>query len=101
MSVTATLTRTGQITIPKWVREALGVEPGQRITFRKEKGKITLEREKTASEIAEEIDAMIPDEARESHMANYAGMTSAEMREKWAASEEGHADLQEEMERTL
>ena len=46
MGQAATLTKTGQITIPKWVREYLGVKPGQAIIFRKEKDGMKIMREK-------------------------------------------------------
>lgn len=65
MGYAATITKTGQITIPKWVREVLGVEPGQRIVFRKTKDAVTIEREKTVDEVAAKIDELIPQEIRE------------------------------------
>ncbi len=43
---TATLTSKGQITIPKRVREALGVRTGDRLAFRvQEDGKVLMEAE--------------------------------------------------------
>lgn len=101
MGYGATLTRTGQITVPKSVREWLGLKPGQRVMFRKKKGSIVIEREKTAAEIAEEIDKLIPDEVREHHMANYAGMTAAEVQEKWLESDDAKEYFEEERRRTL
>ena len=101
MVYTATLTKTGQITIPKPVRAMLGIEPGQKITFRKTKNAVAIEREKTPTEIAEEIDALIPDDIRARHMREYAGMTSAEMREKWLESPDAEDYFKEERARTL
>ncbi|MBQ9180880.1 AbrB/MazE/SpoVT family DNA-binding domain-containing protein [Candidatus Saccharibacteria bacterium] len=100
MANTATITKSGQITLPKWAREAIGVLPGQRVVFRRTKNGITIEREKTAQEIADNISALIPDEAYAHHMQEYAGLTSAEMREKWAESEDARAFFKEEQERT-
>ena len=37
----------------------------------------------TATEIAERIDQLIPDDVHENYMKNYAGLTSSEMRKKW------------------
>ena len=101
MAQTATLTKTGQITVPKWVREYLGVKPGQSIVFKKEKNGMRIKREKTAEETAEAIDKLIPEEARRHHMEHYAGLTAAEARDKWAKSEEGRAYFREQMERCL
>lgn len=88
MGYAATITKTGQITIPKWVREALGVEPGQRIVFRKTKDAVTIEREKTVDEVAAKIDELIPQEIRERHNREYGGLTTAEWERKWAESED-------------
>ena len=101
MGYAATLTRTGQITMPKSVRGWLGVESGQRVVFQREAGKVIIEREKTAQEIAEEIDKLIPDDIRKKHMEKYAGMTSTEMQEEWLKSDDAREYFQEEIERTL
>lgn len=45
MTETATLTSKGQLTVPKAVREAMGLKPGDRLTFREEAdGRWTIER---------------------------------------------------------
>ena len=99
MADSATLTKTGQITIPKWVREILGVTTGERIVFRRAKDGINIEREKSAAEIAEKIDQLIPEDARKHHMKYCAGLTPSEAREKWANSEDGRKYFEEEFER--
>lgn len=38
MTYQTTLTRKGQLTIPKELREALGLEPGRRVILEREKG---------------------------------------------------------------
>ncbi|MBQ6409699.1 AbrB/MazE/SpoVT family DNA-binding domain-containing protein [Candidatus Saccharibacteria bacterium] len=101
MGQAATLTKTGQITIPKWVREYLDVKPGQAIIFRKEKDGMKIMREKTAEETAEAIRKLIPEEARRRYIEKYGGMTAAEVREKWSRSPEGRAYLQAEEEKCL
>ncbi len=101
MPAIATLTKTGQITIPKEIRDHLGLKPGQKIIFRKTKDAARLEREKTASEIAEEIDKLIPAEVREYHMAHYAGLTANEAIDKWLETDDAKEYFAEEYRRTL
>ena len=101
MYYSATLTKTGQITIPKPVRLILGIEPGQRVIFKKTKDSVSIAREKTAEEISAEIDAIIPDETRAYHMREYAGMTSSEIREKWFKTPDAKKYFKEERKRTL
>lgn len=96
MVYAATITKTGQITVPKPVREALEVEPGQKIIFNIKKKSVSIERQKTAAEIAEEIDALIPDDVRAHHMREYAGMTSSEMQDKWLDSPDAIAYFRKE-----
>ncbi len=44
MSTTAAITTKGQITLPKAIRDKLGVKPGDRVTFREQAdGKIVVE----------------------------------------------------------
>ncbi|HEY75555.1 MAG TPA: AbrB/MazE/SpoVT family DNA-binding domain-containing protein [Thermoflexia bacterium] len=40
---TAKVTSKGQITLPKGLRERLGLRPGDRVTFVEQEGKITIE----------------------------------------------------------
>ena len=101
MAYTATVTKTGQITIPKAVREILGVKPGQRVVFRQSNAGTTIAHEKTAQEIAEEIDTLIPSEAKKHHMREYAGMTSSEMQEKWLETPDAHKYLEKERKRAI
>ena len=100
MVYAATITKAGQVTIPKPVREAVGVDLGQRIIFNIKRGTVTIKREKDAAEIAQEIDALIPDEARAHHMQEYAGMTSAEIQEKWLKTPDAVSHFKEEEART-
>jgi AbrB family looped-hinge helix DNA binding protein len=41
--LSATLTSKGRITVPKAVREALGVGPGDRLAFRIDDGRVSIE----------------------------------------------------------
>ena len=101
MVYAATITKAGQVTIPKPVREAVGVDLGQRIIFNIKRGTVTIKREKDAAEVAKEIDALIPDEVRAQYMKKYAGMTAGEIREAWLKSDEAKQYYKERRERCL
>ena len=89
MNYTSTITKSGQVTLPKPVRDLLGLNLGQRVTFNvKNKNTITIEKEKTAAEIAREIDAAIPEDVRENAKKIIAGRTAGEFREDWLKSDE-------------
>lgn len=100
MVYAATLTRAGQITVPKPVREALGAEPGQKIIFNIKKKSINIERQKTAAEISKEIDKLIPDYVRE-NVKKHAGKTAGEFREEWLSSDEAKEYYAERLRRCL
>ncbi len=52
MTYTHTLTSKGQITLPKSIRETLGLKPGDQATFRvKSNGEVVVERPKTLQDI--------------------------------------------------
>ena len=96
MIATATLTKAGQITIPKEIRDFLGLVPGQRISFRKKQDTVLLERQKTVDEITEHIHSLIPEDTRERYIHEYGGLTHAEYLEKWQETPEARAELEEE-----
>ncbi|HSV64745.1 MAG TPA: AbrB/MazE/SpoVT family DNA-binding domain-containing protein [Mycobacteriales bacterium] len=52
MEVSATVTSKGQVTIPKQVREALGISAGDRVLFRVEGGRATLARTRELLDLA-------------------------------------------------
>lgn len=47
MKESTTLTTKGQVTIPKEIREALGLKPGDKVVFEKEGNKVVLKNPKT------------------------------------------------------
>ena len=100
MIYSATVTKTGQITIPKSVREILGVKPGQKIKFKVNKKDVSVEREKSAMEIADEIHALFTDEMRERFKKN-ACKTAGQVREEWLKSDEARKYYEERLRRTL
>jgi AbrB family looped-hinge helix DNA binding protein len=52
MEVSATVTSKGQVTIPKQVREALGIVAGDHVLFRVEGGRATLARTRDLLDLA-------------------------------------------------
>jgi len=52
VDVVATVTSKGQVTIPKAVREALGISEGDRILFRVDRGRATLARSRELLDLA-------------------------------------------------
>ena len=80
MTYSSTITASGQVTLPKIVREFLGVDLGERVSFhiRKNRDEVTISRKLTDAEIAAKIDAMKP-KGFEEHIAPYRGMTASEL----------------------
>jgi antitoxin PrlF len=62
MDVSAKLTSKGQITVPKSVRDALGLEPGDRVMFRVERDRAVLARTPDFLELAGSV--TVPPEKR-------------------------------------
>ncbi|MBR3385989.1 AbrB/MazE/SpoVT family DNA-binding domain-containing protein [Candidatus Saccharibacteria bacterium] len=101
MGYSATITKSGQITIPKWVREALNVTTGQRVIFRRNKDSIVIERAKTVDELTDKIHSLIPADIREAYIKEYGGLTAAEFQEKWLESDDAKEYFAEELRRSL
>ena len=53
---TVTISKSGQITLPKELREFLGVKIGERITFRKKRDEVSIARKLSDKEFLEQID---------------------------------------------
>lgn len=100
MYYASTITSTGQITLPKHIRDILGVNPGQRVIFKTQKDAVTIEREKTAEEVSAEIQTLITAEMRKNWQKN-AGKTASEIREEWLKSDEAKEYYAERLRRTL
>ena len=52
VSMKSRVTERGQVTIPKRLRERLGIRPGQQVEFREEEGRIVLERRAAPEPVA-------------------------------------------------
>lgn len=102
-SGTLILNKSSQVTFPKAVREILGVELGDRLTFRKtsKRNQIIIAREPSFDERMSAIHARhakilasLPPEERQRRLdliEKNRGKTASELRDEWDRSSEGQA----------
>lgn len=105
MSFAVAINASGQATIPKEIRDLLGVVPGKnRLTFEVVNGKVTLGKEASRAELLQsslrKIWANIEEEKRRNPefahgFEKYKGMTFNEIRETYDATPEGKRELRE------
>lgn len=105
MTYAVAVNSSGQATIPKAIRDLLGVVPGEnRITFDIIKGKIVLGKEKSRAEIFDENMQKIWKRMEEAERRNpeikkrkemYKGMTFDEVRDAYDATPEGKKEFEE------
>lgn len=88
MIYTTTITKSGQISLPKSVREFLGLNLGDRITFSLKKDTVSIKKVKPLEEVLKEIDANKSEETK-ALIKKYAGKTTNELREIFDNSPEG------------
>lgn len=87
MSYTVAINSSGQITLPKAIRDILGVKIGDRVKFDVAKNKVEVSRAKDIYEVLAEIDARRTP-AQKARIEENAGKTVREFREEWENSEE-------------
>lgn len=95
MMYTASLTKTGQATIPKVVRDILGITPGEdtKITYTTHKdGSVTIAKEMTDEEAFAYLDSLKSEKTKKI-IARSAGKTVREMIDEWESSPEGQKYL--------
>ena len=95
---TVTISKSGQITLPKELREFLGVKIGERITFRKKRDEVSIARRISDEEFLERLDAMKTPETRaflKKNGARLAKQSISEMKDEWAKSAEGKKYFEE------
>ena len=85
METVATVTRVGQVTIPKVMRDALGIIDRVHITHKGDK--IIIEREKTLDERLDEAWAKIGPDAKEKLIKRIGNKTVRELKEEMANDE--------------
>lgn len=105
MSIAVSINSSGQATIPKVVRDLLGIVPGEnRLIFDLEGKKVVLKREKSRRELLEESLKRIHKINEEAEKRNpkitemkkkYAGMTFDEVRDAYDATPEGRKEFKE------
>jgi len=96
MQYSSTITRSGQITLPKPLRDLLSVKPGQRIAFTAHEGEVTIKREKTLDEIFADFDAIRKKHTTPEIAAKIkrdAGKTAHELMDEYWDSPEGQQEL--------
>lgn len=105
MSIAVSINSSGQATIPKVVRDLLGIVPGEnRLIFDLEGKKVVLKREKSRKEMFEETEKKLRKSMEEAERHNpkitemkkrYAGMTFNEVRDAYDATPEGRKEFKE------
>ena len=88
----AVITKSGQVTLPKELRDFLGVKPGEKIIFDTDEKRVIIKRKMTKEEFYASIDRNL--NAKTRHIIKKsAGMTVAEMREVYDNSRKGRAEM--------
>ena len=105
MSYAVSINSSGQATIPKAIRDLLGVVPGEnRLIFDLEGKKVVLKREKSRREMLDETMKKIEAINRRAERRNpkikemkerYKGMTFNEVRDAYDATPEGKKEFEE------
>lgn len=91
---TVALTKSGQMTLPKALREFLGVEGAKRVTIRQEKDRVTIQRFPTEAEFRARMDAGITPEVRR-HIEANRGKSTREMIDEYLNSPAGQKEMEE------
>lgn len=85
MEYTTTLSSSGQITLPKAIRECLKIDFGDKVSLHLAQDKVELKRTQGLDEILDEIDRETPPDVR-AEIERRAGQTAGDYREEWLRS---------------
>lgn len=88
----AVITKSGQVTLPKELRDFLGVKPGEKITFNKDATGITIRRRLTDEEFTQALDANISPKTRKL-IKKHAGKTVNELMTEYMQSPKGQKEM--------
>ncbi len=89
---TATITKSGQVTLPKELRDFLGVKVGDSVTFDKVKDGVAIRRKLTKKEFFEEMDKNLSPETKKI-IKKRTGKTVSEMIDEYLRSPKGQEEM--------
>ncbi len=93
MTYTVALTKSGQMTLPKALREFLGVDGAKSVQIEKTKDGVQIQRRLSDEEFFAKLDAMKSEKTKAAIRRN-AGKTMSELRHEWAKSPAGKRYLE-------
>lgn len=96
-TMTMTITRSGQITLPKAFREMIGVKPGERVTLEADRSRIQVRRQPSEEEFRKTL--KISPETRaiiERDKAEGRKLSASQMLDEYYDSPAGQAELERE-----
>lgn len=94
----ATITKSGQVTLPKELRDFLGVKPGQKIIFNKKGDSVFIPRRMSDEEFLEKLDELKTPKTKafiKKYGAKLAKKSISEIKSDWAKSPAGQKYLEE------
>lgn len=96
MAFTTTISKSGQITLPKDFRNALGVDIGDQVTLdldKKDKTKVVLARQLTPDEFIKQIDQIMGNNTPKTQrlIKKHSGKTINQLRQEWDTSPTGQS----------
>ena len=94
MSYVTTVTKSGQMTIPRVIREQLNITPGQKIRVETTPDAIIVHRHMTDDEFFSALDALDSPENQEL-VAAHSGQSVSDMIRDYSDSSSGQKDLRE------
>lgn len=95
LTYSATMNTNGQITIPKVLREFLGVYPGQKIELIQDNVSVRIERYLTAKEAFAKINSAPKSQQTLKAIEHNRGKTASELAEEWGKQPDHVVYLQE------
>lgn len=91
---TVTITKSGQVTLPKELRDFLGVKSGGRVTFHKTRNGVSINRKLSREEFFDKLDQG-KNAKTQSAIRRHAGKTVSELKNEYAASLAGRTVLED------